>query len=207
MWKCDKEKCFYWGGGDVTCLNSVIFCKFEFCFISSITLVYQFPLSPANQKTLRFKIKLKVKTLYYQWHCMAMGMSAAPFVTQMTNNFLCEVYSMKFGVYCCVYLDDVWGNRKAGVPKFETWAGEFGLRFKLSKSEEGASLELLGVELDLENKTARITKDKAETIEKDAKLLLDSGVATSKQLAVFYGRLEFRVAYLSTSYHCKIKFL
>ena len=122
---------------------------------------------------------------------MAMGMSAAPFVAQSTNNFLCEVYSMKFGVYCCVYIDDVWGNKKAGVPSFETWAGEFGLRFKSDKSEEGSVLELLGVVIDLGAKTARITKDKAETLAKDAHLLLKTGVATSKQLAVFYGRIEF----------------
>ena len=190
LWKCDKEKCFYWLG-DGKFYFRVRSCHACLNRSSFHLLSHQFSLSTANRKTLRFKIKLKVKTLYFQWNVMAMGMSAAPYVAQSTNNFLCQVYSMKFGVYCCVYLDDVWGNKKSGVPKFEDWAGEFGLKFKTSKSEEGPVLELLGVEVNLVAKTARITKDKAETISKDADLLLRTGVASSKQLATFYGRLEF----------------
>ena len=160
--KCDKEKCFY-----------------------------QFPLSKENSKTLRFKIRTKSQTLYYQWKVMAMGMSAAPFVTQSTNGFLTELYSLTFKIYACVYLDDVWTEKRDEVVKFEEWAGEYGLRFKESKSEEGSRLELLGVELDLEAKTAKITSDKAANIEADSKLLLSTGTASSKQLAIYYGRLEF----------------
>ena len=160
--KCDKEKCYY-----------------------------QFILREENSKTLRFSIKVKNEILYFQWKCMAMGMSAAPYVAQSTNNFLSDLYSLKFRVYHAVYLDDFWGEPKPGVPKFEKWAGEFGLRFKTTKSEEGSILELLGVEINLITKTAKITSDKAQKIEKDARLFLANGHVNSKQLAIFYGRLEF----------------
>ena len=120
-----------------------------------------------------------------------MGMSAAPFVAQSTNGFLTEYYSLTFKIYACVYLDDFWSEKRDEVVKLEEWAGEFGLRFKESKSEEGSRIELLGVDLDLQAKTAKITKDKALNIEADSKLLLSSGTATSKQLAIYYGRLEF----------------
>ena len=122
---------------------------------------------------------------------MAMGMSAAPYVAQMTNNFLTEVFSRKFTVYCSVYLDDVWTEKKDNVPKFENWAGEFGLKFKASKSEEGSEITLLGVQINLSDKTAKIDSDKAEKIEIDAKFMLEHRFTSSKRLAAFYGRLEF----------------
>ena len=60
-----------------------------------------------------------------------------------------------------------------------------------SKTESGSRITLLGVELDLQNKTARIPAGKALNIEADANLILKTGTVTSRQLAIFFGRLEF----------------
>ena len=60
-----------------------------------------------------------------------------------------------------------------------------------SKTEKGSKITLLGVTIDLKEKTAKITDQKAANIEKDARLILKTGQVTSRQLAIFYGRLEF----------------
>ena len=122
---------------------------------------------------------------------MAMGMSGAPFTAQATSKFMSDYYSRRFAIYSSVYLDDFWAEKSSLAPNFEEFAGEFGFRFKTSKTEEGSFINLLGVDINLADKTARITADKADNIEKDARLMLRSGKATSKQLAIFYGRLEF----------------
>ena len=62
---------------------------------------------------------------------------------------------------------------------------------KHSKTEKGSKITLLGVTIDLQEKTAKITDQKAQNIEKDAELILTTGQVTSRQLAIFYGRLEF----------------
>ena len=151
---------------------------------------YQFRVGQSSSKTLRFKIEVGGEVRFYEWKVMAMGMSGAPYTAQCTSNFLSDYYSRRFAIYSCVYLDDFWAEKSHQAPNFEVFAGDFGIRFKVSKTEEGSAITLLGVDIDLELKTAKITADKAENIENDASLMLKSGMATSKQLAVFYGRVE-----------------
>ena len=165
---------------------------------------YQVSVTPESSKTLRFKIRLHGRTKFYQWKVLCMGISSAPFIVQSSGWLLTETFGRNFKVYISLFIDDFCLEVDNGDnrPNFVAWASTFGLRFKISKSERGSSITILGVLLDLIKKTAQITPDKAAAIAGDGALMLESGKASPKQLATFYGRVEFaaRVSSLGRSH-------
>ena len=151
---------------------------------------YQCPVTKASSKTLRFSIKVNGEVKYYQWLVLCMGISAAPFIMQCSGWLVTETFSRTYNVYISLFIDDAWLDGDKECPDFADWASEFGLRFRKDKSEHGEEIVILGLLLNLRNKTARVTADKAAAIAQDGKLMLESKSATPKQLATFYGRID-----------------
>ena len=152
---------------------------------------YQFPVTPENSKTLRFKIRIDGHWKFFEWRSMAMGMSGAPYVCQVTNSALSNKFARLYKVYNAVYLDDFWLEDRRDVPDFVGWAESYGLIFKQSKTEIGHSMTLLGLQLNLQEKTARIPEMKAKSLELLAKKIRSGGSANAKDLASLYGKIEF----------------
>ena len=152
---------------------------------------YQFPICETNKKTLRFKIKIDGIWRFFQWEVMAMGMSGAPYVCQVSNASLTAKFSRLYKVYNAVYLDDFWLEDRVDVPDFVSWAEDFGLIFKKSKTEIGPYMTLLGLELNLKDKTARIPELKGKSLEQLAQKILTAGSVKAKDLASLYGKVEF----------------
>ena len=121
-----------------------------------------------------------------------MGLSPSPYIIQMANRVLCQYYAFKFDMYVEVYLDDVWHNKKANVVDFDEYFSEkLQIRFKDSKKTSGNIITLLGVELNLSQKTAKIKSHKAEKIAASASKFIADGVISPSKLSAFNGRINY----------------
>ena len=153
---------------------------------------YQLGVPASASKRLRFRfVLLDGKSLYFEFMVLVMGLSGSPFCSQMSNRTLMEAYTLKYGVYGDVYLDDSWTNFVEGVPHFDQFCKPFNVYFKDSKKEVGSVITLLGIELNLIEKTARLNPAKARVIKWEAESLLNQPLVAPTDLHSFLGRIEF----------------
>ena len=92
------------------------------------------------------------------------------------------------------HIDDTWSSTKAGVPHFDQFCSPLNIHFKDSKKVVGSLITILGVTLDLTQKTAKIDDRKASILALEAGRLLDvskAGKVKPNELSIFLGRAEF----------------
>ena len=164
--------------------------------IRDITLLpcqFQYPIDPKNSSKLRFYINNphSGEQEYYEWSVLAMGMSPSSFVVQNTNQTMVDDFQSCHNVYCQLYSDDFWHTPSADGVDFDEFAGGFGAVFKDAKKQRGSQIEILGFQLDLVMKTARVSSNKAIDVSNQAQQLLAADKVSTIQLSSFCGSLEF----------------
>ena len=151
---------------------------------------YQYPLSEKSSKESSFLFKGKDGTeRKFRWLVLAFGISAATFIVQSINKVLVDYYSLSFNKFALVYIDDYAFEDNEG--EFEKLAVEVGLIFNAKKDMRGTKIELLGWELNFEEKTAKITTDKRQKIENMAREMLTTSSVNIENLQSFVGRIGF----------------
>ena len=151
---------------------------------------YQYRLGESSSKKLAFTFTGKDGVLRkFCWSVLPFGVAGATFVVQSINKVFADYYSLKFGKFIMVYIDDF--AFEPSDNKFLQIASDLGYIFNPKKSEKGPIIDLLGWTLNLTAKTAKITKDKKSKIEQAAAKMLQDDQVRLDDLQSFLGRIGF----------------
>ena len=151
---------------------------------------YQYRISPASARKLRFCVDWEEGKLFYEIRCLAMGLSASSFIVQHINEVLVNLFTLRHKCYCRVFSDDFWHSGAASVD-FDSFAEKFGLVFKSSKKEKGSIITILGIQFNLTTKSAVLDPAKAASLAETSKSIADARKVSPSAIASLAGKVEY----------------
>ena len=151
---------------------------------------YQYGLDRWSSRFLRFGLIWDGRMRYFEMSTLVMGGSCSSYVVQKLNEVITQAFTIKYKKYANCYSDDFWSDSSA-PEHLDTFAAEFGLFFKKDKKFVGKVVPILGIQVDLNRREARLEPAKAEGLAVLAASIRSKRVLSPASLASLAGKIEY----------------
>ena len=164
--------------------------------LSNFFSLQQYKVTPNTAKKLCFKVIYHGLEITCQWLVVPFGPSPAPYAIQCLNSIPVDYFKLKYQKFASIYLDDYF--YEPNNPSLVEIGQKLGMIFHDKKFAEGSIVQMLGVDLNLVEKTATVSASNIKKLTNIAKEAIFRGKISEKNLEKLMGCISFAAQFCSS---------